>query len=134
MKYYVKFDNGPEQNTQKAFKDPSIDPNMDGWIEIANQNDVEGFFKLENGVPVKIAEEEAIARLNQQQAELEIQRIRAYRNFLLSDSDWTQIESNPLSPEKRAEWATYRQALRDFPSTIENPLTITDADFPAKPN
>jgi hypothetical protein len=32
----------------------------------------------------------------------------------LQDSDWTQIPNNPLTPEYSAEWAVYRQELRDF--------------------
>ena len=36
------------------------------------------------------------------------------RDGLLLESDWTQFaEDNPLSDEKKTEWATYRQALRD---------------------
>lgn len=42
--------------------------------------------------------------------------IRAERRPLLRNSDWTQMPDSPLSPEKKAEWATYRQALRDITS------------------
>ena len=39
---------------------------------------------------------------------------RAMRDSMLAESDWTQYaEDNSLSDEKKAEWATYRQALRD---------------------
>ncbi len=46
--------------------------------------------------------------------------VRAQRTLLLSESDWTQVADSPLSDSKKAEWATYRQALRDLPST--NPI------------
>jgi hypothetical protein len=36
------------------------------------------------------------------------------RNALLTASDWTQGDDSPLSDSKKAEWQTYRQALRDF--------------------
>ena len=36
------------------------------------------------------------------------------RNSKLRDSDWTQIPDSPLTAEKKAEWAAYRQALRDI--------------------
>jgi len=36
------------------------------------------------------------------------------RNTLLTASDWTQGADSPLSDAKKAEWQTYRQALRDF--------------------
>lgn len=36
------------------------------------------------------------------------------RNKLLTGCDWTQGADSPLSDAKKAEWQTYRQALRDF--------------------
>jgi hypothetical protein len=50
--------------------------------------------------------------------------------WLLSDSDWTQIPNNPLTPEYSAEWAVYRQQLRDFMGTW---VPSNEADFPDKP-
>jgi Phage tail assembly chaperone protein len=44
----------------------------------------------------------------------EYQGIRSQRNDLLYKSDWTQIPGGPLTDEKKAEWATYRQQLRDL--------------------
>ena len=49
--------------------------------------------------------------------------LRAKRNKLLQESDWTQTVDSPLTDAKRAEWATYRQALRDLLST-HNETTI----------
>lgn len=43
------------------------------------------------------------------------------RNGLLSESDYTQGTDAPLTVEQKAEWATYRQALRDLPENIEDP-------------
>lgn len=40
---------------------------------------------------------------------------RAERDARLTRSDWTQLADAPLSDEQRAEWALYRQALRDLP-------------------
>jgi hypothetical protein len=36
------------------------------------------------------------------------------RNRLLTGCDWTVGVDSPLSDAKKAEWQTYRQALRDF--------------------
>jgi hypothetical protein len=55
---------------------------------------------------------------------------RMLRNKKLADSDWTQLESSPLSTEKKAEWEAYRQALRNYPALLESNL---DAEFPAEP-
>lgn len=40
--------------------------------------------------------------------------MRAKRDALLTSCDWTQLPDSPLSVALRAEWATYRQALRDI--------------------
>lgn len=37
--------------------------------------------------------------------------VRAERNKLLAESDWTQVADAPVD---KAAWATYRQALRDI--------------------
>lgn len=39
--------------------------------------------------------------------------VRAQRNALLASCDWTQSLDSPLSSAAQAEWAEYRQALRD---------------------
>lgn len=47
------------------------------------------------------------------------------RNALLAYCDWTQMPDSPLTVEKKAQWATYRQQLRDYPSVctdIYNPV------------
>ena len=41
---------------------------------------------------------------------------KAHRTNLLTESDWTQVADNKLTDEKKAEWAVYRQALRDMPA------------------
>lgn len=47
--------------------------------------------------------------------------IRSQRDALLSASDWTQ---NPDAPADTKAWASYRQALRDLPGSVEDP-TVT---------
>ena len=42
--------------------------------------------------------------------------IRNHRNEILDHCDWTQAVDCPLSDAKKAEWATYRQELRDMPA------------------
>ena len=41
--------------------------------------------------------------------------LRWQREILLKESDWTQMPDSPLTESKKAEWATYRQVLRDLP-------------------
>ena len=45
-------------------------------------------------------------------------QLRGNRNQLLTQCDWTQIPDCTI-PNK-TEWATYRQALRDFPATVSD--------------
>ena len=47
------------------------------------------------------------------------EELRQKRDLRLAGSDWTQMADSPLSNSKKAEWATYRQALRDLPNTLE---------------
>ena len=56
--------------------------------------------------------------------------VRAERNKRLMLSDWTQLSDNALSTEKKAEWNTYRQQLRDVPSQEGFPWTFT---WPTQP-
>jgi hypothetical protein len=55
---------------------------------------------------------------------------KAKRNNLLSDSDWVVIKSLEVGAPAPAEWATYRQALRDVPQQEGFPSTVT---WPVKP-
>ena len=59
--------------------------------------------------------------------------IRNKRNELLKESDWTQVNDCPLSDSKKQEWATYRQELRDLPSTHQSVNNIADVIFPSTP-
>lgn len=50
------------------------------------------------------------------------QQARIRRNDLLRNCDWTQLADNSLTGAQRAEWATYRQALRSLPERPGFPL------------
>jgi hypothetical protein len=58
--------------------------------------------------------------------------LRKERDRRLTMCDWTQVPDSPLSAEKKAEWATYRQELRDFPSIDESTLW-SDIEWPVIP-
>ena len=45
--------------------------------------------------------------------------LRAKRNTLLTETDWTQYNDSPLSDEAKSEWAVYRQSLRDLPENTD---------------
>lgn len=60
------------------------------------------------------------------------QYIRSQRATLLYGTDWTQLPDNGLSEAKRAEWAAYRQALRDMPATV-SVNSVEDIVWPTRP-
>ena len=76
--------------------------------------------------PAKTAAEQMVeykARMDTEQAK----RIRADRNNRLNDSDWSQLGD---STADKAAWATYRQALRDIPTSEGFPWNVVWPDTP----
>ena len=75
---------------------------------------------------------------------VELEALRKERNTLLQNSDWTQASDSPLSNSKKAEWATYRQSLRDLTKTASpkigtqapylSSLDPSSVTFPEKPS
>jgi hypothetical protein len=88
-------------------------------------------FYVENNVPVAMPTRPTgfvvfdyqtkswIADIGQASATVLSQRFN-----LLAESDWTQIPNNPLTTEKQAAWATYRQELRDITQQSGYPLNV----------
>ena len=70
-------------------------------------------------------EQDAIDALTAQQWD----NIRSDRNTQLAECDWTQLPDAPLTNVQAADWATYRQALRDITGQAD-PFSIT---WPEKP-
>jgi len=62
--------------------------------------------------------------------------VRMKRNLLLVDCDWTQAADSPLTDSKKAEWATYRQALRDLLSSYTDSADndLDSVSFPTPPS
>lgn len=62
-------------------------------------------------------------------------KIREIRNLELSFTDWTQAVDAPLSEEKKGEWRTYRQSLRDImanlPADLDDPENVV---WPTQPS
>ncbi len=59
--------------------------------------------------------------------------VRRPRQFHLANSDWTQMPDAPLSAEKKAEWAAYRQQLRDMTITYANVQDLSEIVPPIPP-
>ena len=60
--------------------------------------------------------------------------LRQERNQRLSETDWMSFSDSPTMTD---EWKTYRQALRDLPSTAKPKLDengqLTNVTWPTKP-
>lgn len=73
---------------------------------------------------------DATAEEAQAETDEAVEQVTEQRLLLLRQSDWTQLADVPLSAEKKAEWNTYRQALRDITLQEGYPFNVV---FPTEP-
>lgn len=59
--------------------------------------------------------------------------IKKKRDFLLLNSDWTQLSDNSLTDQQKEQWRTYRQLLRDLPQTYSSATSKSEITWPTKP-
>ena len=90
------------------------------------QGIIEGNYQANEHI---VVDGEAVARIDNI---LEILRLK--RDALLTESDWTQVNDSPLTDAKKAEWSTYRQELRDLPSSHQSTTNFDDVVFPTQPD
>jgi len=60
-------------------------------------------------------------------------QVRGLRDIEVSGSDWTQLPDSPLTTTVKAEWVTYRQALRDIPEMYKWATSLDEITWPTKP-
>ena len=89
----------------------------------------------EGNIPFTDAEE--TARDAEEKAELEARPakmfkiVRRDRDIKLQKTDWMILAD---SPDISDEWKTYRQALRDFPSTLNDTTVLKTITWPTVPS
>ena len=79
--------------------------------------------------------EEINAKVEELQAELPMRLLREQRNRILALTDWTQGKDVPDTISSK--YTTYRQALRDLPSTASPTLVngvLSNVTWPEEPN
>ena len=77
-------------------------------------------YKIVDNVRIQLtAEEETQLDANAEAYDLDLGSVRQQRNVLLRDTDWTRLDDATLGDHTAEEWATYRTALRDLPSTTD---------------
>lgn len=131
--YYISFDIDGNQEQAKWFD--GVLPDEDGWYMASE--DISGKrYKLDGQEAVEMTEEEISAYLDSTFLKSSMIGIKAERNRRLLESDWTVSPEVPMTEEKKNAWASYRQALRDFPSTITVDFLKSGADlqWPALPS
>lgn len=74
------------------------------------------------GIPADVL----VAAINEQAWGL----VREERDRRITLTDYTQMPDSPFTEAKRAEFAAYRQALRDIPQTFAAPDKV---DWPVPP-
>ena len=124
--YYVNFDENGNQSELRWFD--GVEPSEDGWYE-ADVDIVGKRYKLVSNEVVEMTDEEIQSENNQLFLASSLVGIKEQRNRMLLESDWTANPQITMSEEKKAEWALYRQSLRDFPSTITIDFLKSGADL-----
>ena len=81
--------------------------------------------KIVDNVVIELtAEEIAEIEARVAAADLNFNEVRMLRSGMLAASDWTQMVDSALTDEKKAEWTTYRQELRDYPAQSDKVSTL----------
>lgn len=128
----------PNTSFSWPFVPQDIEPLGFGLYDFSNQPELNALEKVVEVNPSKdeygrwlqtwvvepMNEEEIAARTEQ-----EWNSIRGQRNFRLAMSDWTQLPDAPLTNTETANWASYRQALRD----ITNQADPFNINWPVSP-
>ena len=65
--------------------------------------------------------------------DMAMEDLRAKRNKLLADTDYTVLQDSTFTDAQVAEWVIYRQALRDITNGITTVEQVNAVVFPTKP-
>ncbi len=116
MIYLYQAQTGIEPHTDKEFAENVL--NLGEPIaELTEQewNEAEGLARMLGG-------ELILGKTQAEKDEEKAQEIRAKRDRLLSQTDWTQTVDNPLAGDE--DITAYRQALRDIPEQTGFPWNV----------
>ena len=94
------------------------------WVDAPNGTRIGDVYENNAIKFIRISDEEKTER--------QLRWLRKERDKLLRASDWTQYNDVTLDSDKKTEWATYRQALRDITVSFSS---VNDENFawPTKP-
>jgi hypothetical protein len=86
----------------------------------------------ENGTP-PIPKEQILTIIPQVEFDIAMEDLRAKRNKLLADTDYTVLQDSTYTDAQVAEWVIYRQALRDITEGLTTKEQVEAVVFPTKP-
>ena len=118
----VSFPKSPDNTLLAQWSVYPVQPQNPPLFDQATENCDRVNPTLQNGVWVETWSVTAasVDEVNRRSQEMSAQ-VRAQRDQLLSQSDWTQVADSPVD---KAAWATYRQALRDVPEQPGFPWNV----------
>ena len=128
---------GADNKSESVLYAPTMPETLEaGQYAVDEADAVEGLqtsrWILDGGVCRQLTEEEITAELAAfETASADFQN-RNKRGFLLAQCDWVVVKSSELGEAVPAEWATYRQALRDITTHANWPM-LEEADWPVSP-
>lgn len=109
----------------------SLKPNCQWTIE---GEEVSGLIWLDENSE-KPTDEELYDKIAELRAAKPMRLLREERNRRLAETDWKDLPSYPGTDQE--EWRTYRQSLRDLPSTASPQLDekgqLINVTWPTKP-
>ena len=94
-----------------------------------SDDDVEEYYESIT-TPKKIPTIDFVNLVNIETTKQYLKQLREERNTRLAEVDWVFSTDYQIPDEKRGVWIAYRRALRELPSTTEDP---TNPVWPEKP-
>ena len=97
--------------------------------------------KIVNGEIIELSAEEIAQRQADETAwnngakDRAVAELRSKRDRLLAQDDWKVVKAKEKGTTLSASFKTYRQALRDLPSTVTDEMTAEDVnniEFPTE--
>jgi hypothetical protein len=107
-----------------------INPNAKVVVKGTDINTCE--IEWHQGTP-PISKEQILAIIPQVELDMAMETLRAKRNKLLADTDYTQLPDVGFNAAERNAYMIYRQALRDITNNIETAEQAKSIVFPSKP-
>ena len=145
MTMYAKLSNGQVSkfpytsvDLRKEFPQTSFPASMDAIdlssfdvvaVQAADPPDADSFTTQISGTTAALVDgtwrqQWTVTQLSNEEAS---SNVRAQRNKLLAETDWTQLPDAGVA----STWTSYRQALRDIPDQTGFPYTVS---WPTKPS